>query len=87
MFCVKPAVWVLIEYAFEEKFYKGKGSCLLNSTPNTIVVWKDLMETIFEDWVHEMLASILTEFLLEYALKKINFCKFISSFSACMNSK
>lgn len=73
MFCVKPAVCILIEYAFEEKFNKGEGSCLLNSTPNTIVVWKDLMETIFEDWVHEMLVSILTEFLLEYAVKKIIF--------------
>lgn len=28
------------------------------------------METIFEDWVHEMLVSMLTVFLLEYALKK-----------------
>lgn len=45
------------------------------------------MEAIFEDGVHEMLVSMLTKFLLEYALKKKTFCKFISSFSACMNSK
>lgn len=42
------------------------------------------METIFDDWVHEMLVSVLTEFLLEYALKKK--VVFVNSYQALVSA-
>lgn len=55
--------WSFVEHSLQERLNKGEVCPLLNSTPSYIVGQKDLKETIFEDWVLEMLVSILNSHL------------------------